>query len=78
MKQESFLGYLDRTEYNVVMKNIIKRRALLEVKFLKDNVVFSHVPPRKLTLLQLNSTTLKLHRNQVVYQEDKLLDKING
>lgn len=51
MKTESFLGYLDRTEYNMVMKNIIKRRAQLDIKFLKDNALFTNVPPRKLTLL---------------------------
>lgn len=63
MKKDTVLAYLDRSNYNMVMKKVIKRNTQQKMKILRSNKLFDRVSLYLLTKLELNVVHKKMVMN---------------
>jgi hypothetical protein len=54
MVSESFLAYLDKYDYNMVMKRVVGRNTQRQLRVLKRNTFFQGVSAHRLQLFQLS------------------------
>lgn len=76
MVTDCYLAYLDRRDYNRVMKTIMLRGSQKKMQVLKQSRLFQKVSQVKLQRIELDIKPIKLGLKQIVYREGDDVDGI--
>ena len=76
MLTDCYLAYLDRRDYNKVMKTMMLRGSQKKMQVLKQSRLFQKVSQVKLQRIELDIKPIKLGLKQIVYREGDDVDGI--